>query len=142
MAKRPDNMVTFQQLAKYQQHHPPRKQPDDEEHRIQVACFNWFNVQYPKLRGLLYHVANGGWRNKVVAAKLKAGGVVPGVADLILDIARGGYHGLRIELKTAKGKQSPVQRDWQRLEEAHGYKYIICRSLEEFQGEVSAYLVL
>lgn len=142
MAKKPDNLMTFAQLAEHQRKNPPRKRPDDEEYRIQVACFNWFSVQYPKLRGLLYHVPNGGWRDKVVAAKLKASGVIPGVADLILDIARGGYHGLRIELKTAKGKQSPAQREWQRLEEAHGYKYIVCRSLDEFVSEVSNYLLL
>jgi hypothetical protein len=142
MAKRPDNLVTFAQLAEHQRKHPPRRRPDDEEHRIQVACFNWFNVQYPKFRGLLYHVPNGGWRDKVVAAKLKAGGVVPGVADLALDMARGGYHGMKIELKTAKGKQSPAQREWQRLVEAQGYRYIICHSLDEFKKEIDGYLLL
>ena len=136
-----DNRMTFEQLVEHQRKHPPRKRPDDEEHRIQVACFNWFSVQYPKYRGLLYHVANGGWRNKAVAAKLKAAGVVPGVADLALDIARGGCHGLKIEIKTAKGKQSPVQHHWQRLVEGQGYRYIVCRSLDEFKEQIDDYLL-
>lgn len=142
MGKRPDNLMDFAQLAEYQRKNPPRKRPDNEEYRIQVACYNWFNLQYPKYRGLLYHVANGEPRDKATARKLKAAGVVPGVADLSLDIARGGYHGLKVELKTAKGKQSPVQRDWQRLIAAQGYLYIICRSLEQFQKEVTGYLLL
>jgi len=141
MAKRPDNVITFAQLAKHQRENPPRKHPDNEEHRIQAGCFHWFNLQYPKFMGLLYSVPNGGWRNKTTAAKLKAEGVIPGVADLALDIARQGYHGLKIEMKTDKGKQSPAQKDWQRLVEAQGFKYVVCRSLEGFKQVIDDYLL-
>lgn len=137
---RVDNRMTMRELAEHQRRHPPRKHPDDEEHRIQVACVNRFRIEYPAYNGLLNAVPNGGWRNKAVAAKLKAEGVVAGVADLELNIARGGYHGLKIEMKTEKGKQSPAQKDWQRLIEAQGYRYVICRSLEDFITAIDDYL--
>ena len=31
-----------------------------EEDQIQIACVNWFNLQYPKLALLLHHSPNGG----------------------------------------------------------------------------------
>ena len=45
-----------------------------------------------------------------------------------------------IEFKTAKGKQSQEQKDFQKMFEAAGYKYIIVRSLEEFQQEMNEYV--
>ena len=57
---------------------------NQEEHNIQCACVRWFNYQWPEYRGLLFAVPNGGARSKATAGKLKAEGVVAGVADLIL----------------------------------------------------------
>ncbi len=112
-----------------------------EESTIQIHCVTWFNLAYPEFRGLLYSVPNGGQRNAITAKIMKAEGVVSGVSDLNLDIARNGYHGLRIEMKTAKGKQSENQKTWQRKVEAQGYKYIVCRSLDDFRKEIKEYLV-
>lgn len=125
-----------------------------EEHNIQVACVRWFNLQYPQYRGLLFSVPNGGARNLVTAAKLKAEGVVAGVADLLLLVPKftrhyitsgDAYvgvtiHGLAIEMKTPKGRQSPEQWAWQQRLEAHGYKYAVCRSLDDFIATVEGYL--
>jgi hypothetical protein len=47
---------------------------------------------------LLYAVPNGGDRNLRVPRKLKAEGVMAGVADLCLPAARRGYHGLYLEI--------------------------------------------
>ena len=125
----------------------------EEEHNIQAACVRWFNLQWPEYRGLLFAVPNGGARSKATAGKLKAEGVVAGVADLILlvpcrlEIGQCGgipwyriYHALCIEMKTAKGRQSPEQKEWQTNVEAHGYKYAVCRSLDEFMAVVNGYL--
>lgn len=43
-------------------------------------------------------------------------------------------------MKTPKGKQQPSQQIWQRAVEDAGYKYIICRSFEDFMTEINAYL--
>lgn len=118
----------------------PRKRPDDEEHRIQCACVQWFKMQYPQLAHNLFAVPNGGRRDKVTASKLKAEGVLAGVSDLILLKANQYHHALLIEMKTPTGHQAQTQRRWQRLIEADGYKYIVCRSLEQFITTVNDYL--
>ena len=123
----------------------------DEEHNIQAACVRWFNLQWPEYRGLLFAIPNGGARSKATAGKLKAEGVVPGVADLILLVPRcvkahddeGWYntiHALCIEMKTAKGRQSPEQKEWQAKVEGEGYRYAVCHSLDEFMAVVNGYL--
>ena len=118
-----------------------RKHPADEEHRIQCACVRWFNVQYPKLHGRLFAVPNGGRRDATTAAKLKAEGVVPGVADLVLLISNRDYGALLIEMKTPKGRQSDSQKKWEKTVCSNAeYKYVVCRSLDDFIREVGSYL--
>lgn len=133
----------------------------EEEHNIQAACVRWFNLQWPEYRGLLFAVPNGGARSKATAGKLKAEGVVAGVSDLILLVPRFGpirivegnadgmvtyigtdnlFCGLCIEMKTAKGRQSPEQKEWQSKVESHCYKYAVCRSLDEFMNTINNYL--
>ena len=136
------NRMTFQQLVEHQRKHPQRKRPDDEEHRIQCACVNWFRLQYPNHATALFAVPNGGRRDRVSGAKLKAEGVLPGVSDLILLLPRGNHHGLLIEMKTESGKQSQAQRDWQRDMVHRGYKYMVIRSIDEFIDRVTDYLLL
>lgn len=118
-----------------------RRHPDDEEHRLQVACVKWFHAQYPKLSRRLFAVPNGGRRDAVTGAKLKAEGVLAGVADLILLKSNSSYGALLIEMKTPKGKQSTTQKTWEEdLTHEDEYKYVVCRSLTEFAQEVHDYL--
>lgn len=49
-----------------------RRHPHDEEHRLQVACVRWFRLQYPALSHALFAVPNGGRRDAMTGAKLKA----------------------------------------------------------------------
>lgn len=118
-----------------------RKHPDDEEHRIQVACVRWFHAQYPELSRRLFAVPNGGRRDSVTGAKLKAEGVLAGVADLILLKSNSMYGALLIEMKTKQGRQSTTQKTWEEdLTREDEYKYVVCRSLTEFAQEVRDYL--
>ena len=100
------------------------------EDRLQYECTTWFWNAYPKLRKTLFAVPNGGWRNPREAQKLKSTGVVPGVADLLFIHKAKVYC---IEMKTATGRQQPVQKEWQRIIEEQGVDYFICRSLDEFK---------
>lgn len=134
--------MTYQQLVEHQKRLKVRKKPGEEEHRIQCACVNWFRLQYPTHASALFAVPNGGRRDRVSGAKLKAEGVLPGVSDLILLVARGGYHAMLIEMKTSKGKQSPAQKVWQREMESRGYRYIVCHSFDEFRKAIDDYLLL
>ena len=113
-----------------------------DEHRLQCACVRWFRLQYPQLSRLLFAVPNGGVRDAVTGARLKAEGVVAGVADLILltPSADGSAHSLCLELKTTSGRQSDSQREFQAAAEAAGNSYVIIRSLDDFIAEVNRHL--
>lgn len=109
---------------------------------LQRNCVEWFRLQYRLHAPLLFAVPNGGGRSRVEAAIMKAEGVTPGVADLILLTPRGGWASLCIEMKTTAkdSRQSPAQRAWQLLAEANGNRYAVVRSFEEFQAVVNDYM--
>lgn len=120
-----------------------RRHNHEREHRLQTACVKWFRLQYPKLSRRLFAVPNGGYRGKATAGKMKAEGVLAGVSDLILLACRGGYGALLIEMKTTeKGSaQSREQKEWQHDVIREGeYRYVVCRTIDEFMTEVRAYL--
>ena len=77
-----------------------------QEWQEAAALIRWVDGEgaklYPELR-FLYAVPNGGFRHKSVAGRMKAQGARAGVPDFNLDVARGPYHGLRIELKRRVG---------------------------------------
>lgn len=79
----------------------------------QQCLFRWAAFQsgrFPEL-ALLYHVPNGGSRKKAEAGRFRAEGVKAGVPDLCLPVARGGFHGLYIELKRQKAvKQATIKK--------------------------------
>ena len=110
------------------------------ESNLQAACVKWFRLAHRKQAILLNSIPNGGARNAVTGAIIKREGAVRGVADLELNIARGGYHGLKIEMKTAKGRQSPEQKAWQKAVEAQGYRYAVCRNFDDFYNLIEWYL--
>ena len=114
------------------------------EDNIQIACVTWFSFQYPDIAILLHHSPNGGKRNIREAARFKAMGVRAGFPDLILLYPSSGYNGLLIEMKTEEksSRQSPNQKAYQQAATSHGYKYIVCRSFDDFNKEVKEYLGL
>lgn len=64
--------------------------PIPTEAEEQIALFEWARLQtgrFPEL-ALLYHVPNGGSRNKIEAARLRAQG--GRISDNIATISRGG----------------------------------------------------
>ena len=122
-----------------------RRQPSDEEHRIQVSCVRWFRLKYPHLFARLFAVPNGGRRDKVTAAKLKAQGVKAGIPDLQLAMARGGYFGLFIEFKATPPHDAEVsksQKDMLAKLQEQGYLAIVCRGMNEAMAQIGAYLDL
>lgn len=112
------------------------------EEREQISIFQWAALQACMMPDLkwLYHVPNGGKRDAATAARLKAAGVKPGVPDIALDVPRGGYHGLRIELKYGKNKPTPRQQEWLDHLNESGYKAVICYGAGEAIEEIIKYL--
>ena len=80
--------------------------------------------------------------NASTGAIRRSMGVVKGVSDTILFLARGKYHALCVEFKADIGRQSDAQRLWQSKVEAQGYRYEVVRSLEEFKILIKEYLEL
>lgn len=111
----------------------------------QQCLFRWAEFQsgrYPELK-LLYHVPNGGSRKKSEAGRFKAEGVKAGVPDLCLPVARGGYHGLYVELKRMKGsKTSEEQKRWLSELAAQGYFTALCKGWEAAAKVIAEYLKL
>lgn len=122
---------------------PKIRRRSSPEGRIQAECFAWFWNEFPQFRKTLFHVPNENDRedsNMIQGAIRKSLGVVAGVADLLFLVARGGYHGLCIEMKDEKGTQKPAQKEWQAVVEAQGFKYVICRSFPQFKKIILEYL--
>lgn len=117
-----------------------RRKPRDLEHKLQAACVRWYRLQYPKMKHNLFAVPNGSKRDVIIGAKLKEEGVLAGVADLILLKSNRFYGALLIEMKTPEGRQSDTQKEWQQKITNDGFKYVIIRSLEDFQREVKQFL--
>lgn len=114
----------------------------DSEAKIQSDCIKWANTcSYLEMR-LIFAIANGGKRTARTAAILKKTGVKKGVFDLFLPIARGGAHGLFIEMKTKTGRLTKLQVLMSKALDAQGYHTQIARSLVEFIDLCEWYLNL
>jgi hypothetical protein len=108
------------------------------ESQIQQQMVKWFGYKYPEYT--LFAIPNGHKRNAITGAILKREGVVAGVADLFLMKANQKYNGLWVEVKTDKGKQSESQKEFERKALREGYKYVICKSIDQFVNEVETYI--
>ena len=108
------------------------------EDTLQKNCVKWFNLAHP--RELLVHCPNGGFRDAREAAKFKEMGVRSGFPDLFLYRPSGEFHGLALELKAGKGRQSDSQKEMEARLNALGYRYTVIRSFDEFRAAVEAYL--
>ena len=113
---------------------------EDTEQAHIFAWAAWASGKYPEL-DLMHHIPNGGKRSKSEAARFKAQGVKAGVPDIFLPCARGGYHGLYIELKRTKGgKLSAVQKEWIDALRGQDYKVIVCYGFDEAREVIISYL--
>lgn len=123
------------------------------EHDIQSALFTWAQLQtacYPEL-ALMFAIPNGGKREKrqdkkgrwfsPTAQKLKREGVKRGIPDIFLPCARGGSHGLFIEMKAPDGRVSDEQARVHKLLWEEGYAVIVCYSLESAIMLITWYLM-
>lgn len=132
--------MTYEEMIEISKKVKVKKKPSDEEHQIQSACVKWYRLKYPKMRHNLFAVPNGGRRDGLTGAKLKEEGVLSGVADLILLKSNRFYGALLIEMKTKKGTQKDSQIEWERKITQDGYKYVVCRSVDDFMKVVTDYL--
>lgn len=122
------------------------------EHNLQSACVRWFRLQHPSMARLFIAVPNGVPLGRASSYQFIAEGLTRGVADTLLLVARGCWHGLAIEFKTeeiiykggrkttTRKYQTPEQKSWQELVEAQGWRYEVVRTPEAFIALVEDYL--
>lgn len=119
----------------------PHRQQEAAE---QINLFRWaeyMSGKYPEIK-LMYHVPNGGSRNKIEAANLKRQGVKAGVPDICLPVPRGKYHGLYIELKAGKNTTTEKQKEWLSALEAQNYFTVVCHGWQQAADVITRYLKL
>lgn len=119
--------MKYDEFVKRANESRPRRKPRHIESSIQTACVSWFRLQYPNY--LCFAIPNGGSRNRIEAAHLKREGAMAGVSDLIIITPNAV---LFVEMKTAKGKQSEYQKEFEKRVTALGFEYKVCRSLQDF----------
>ena len=125
-------------------HYAARPPSESEEQRRLISWCRAHEAAYPDL-AWIYAVPNGGHRHKAVAGRMKAEGVKAGYPDLALDVARGHFHGLRIELKREKRSLSrvqPRQSAWHDRLESQGYAVYVCYGADAAKQALLAYLAL
>ena len=117
--------------------------PVPTESEEQQALFEWINFNkghYPELK-LMYHTPNEGKRSVSTGAKMKREGLVSGVPDIHLPVAKGKYHSLYIELKRVKhSKISKEQEAFIRLLNMYDNFAIICYGWEQAIKVIEWYL--
>lgn len=93
------------------------------EHAEQVSLCRWMDMQ----RIRYFAIPNGGARDVVTGARLKAEGVKPGVPDLFIPALR-----MFIELKRREGATlTTEQRAWIAYLKAQNYRVEVCKGWDE-----------
>ena len=116
------------------------------ERQHQQAVMKWamqpsIRDRWPEL-ALLHHIKNETTGGAAEVAADKAMGVKKGVPDLCLPVARNGYHGLYIEMKTPSGRASEAQRWWGMALKKQGYRAAVCYGYDAAVAELCWYLSL
>lgn len=126
----------------------PRKRPVDWEGRDQAALIRWLHgekqrgTEVGQLYDHIYHVPNGGVRSWKTAVEMKKQGTKSGVSDLPVRQARGGWHGLYLEMKATPPRDAELadsQYDWLEDSEFEGYCPALARGFEEAKAVLREY---
>ena len=107
------------------------------EHTEQCAFVEWLRWKHIPH----YAIPNGGSRNLIEAARLKAEGVSAGVPDLCIPVPAGKAHGLYIEIKYGKNKTTNAQKEWISTLVKSGYACAVCYSADAAIKVTEEYLM-
>lgn len=111
------------------------------EHDLQASCVRWFRLQYHDYADLLLAIPNGARRTRWERGQVLEEGLRKGTPDLFLAVARGGKHGLWIEMKNGKaGRLSDAQKEMIAKLESQGYACAVCHTMDEFMEIVGEYI--
>ena len=113
-----------------------------QEDDLQLACVQWFTMQYPKLSKALHHSPGGEKRPARSGKRLKDRGMRKGFPDLALYLrSEPLYSGLAVELKIKPNKLSAEQDWWLGWLGSQGWQTAVCYDLDQFMDVVKRYLL-
>ena len=112
------------------------------EHEEQSVLMQWAALAQPNQPelGLLFAIPNGGYRLPHVGAQMNREGLKKGVPDLLLPVARCGYHALFLELKAAGGRLAADQRWWRNQLISQGFGHAVCYGFDDARQVLVDYL--
>lgn len=91
------------------------------EKKEAMKLMQWARL-HPLIKHLIFKINNEGSHSSIHGYHNKLEGILPGVSDYMLPLARGSWHGLFLELKREKGYTiSPAQLDWVKRMRENGY---------------------
>ena len=119
----------------------PPKPYIPKEYEDQVEVFNWLATCPLEGADMAFSTLNGIRLSIGLARKAKRAGNKQGVPDILVDVARQGFHGLRIELKREKGGVvSDEQSDWHERLREEGYRVVVAKGRYEAIAAIKEYL--
>lgn len=116
---------------------------DPYERQSQAAVFQWLDLaartRWPEL-AFVFAVPNGEKRDKATAVMLQRQGVKPGVLDIWVPFARGGYVGMVIEMKRKPKVPSEAQETWLAFLAANHWKTAVAYGADAAIAELIGYV--
>ena len=108
------------------------------ETRLQIDLVKWLKFKYPDV---IFTSTQAGDRRGIVGAlMMKRMGYANGTPDLIFFTARGGFHGLLLELKD-KAVQSESQKEFGKKTRDEGYAYEVAYGIDQAKDVIERYML-
>ncbi len=108
----------------------PSKIKGNQEHYEQVRLFDDMERHYPDIYEMMAAIPNGGIRDDKTAGVMRAEGQKKGYPDVTLDVSRGAYCSLKIEMKSPTGRASEEQKGYHDKLRRHGNCVVVCYGYE------------
>ena len=98
-------------------------------------------VAWCRMQGItIIHIPNEGKRSYYAGRELVAAGLAKGFPDLLILEARGGFHGMAIEMKYGKNTLTEEQKYWLRLLKDKGWAVHVSYSYENAVDKITQYM--
>jgi len=108
------------------------------EYKLQVAVVNYLKMQY---NDSVYCASLGGQFQPYHSQRVKAKrtGYIAGFPDLFIYEAKGGFHGLAIELKVKGNYATESQKKWITKLNERGYSAKVCTGFDQTKQVIDDY---
>ena len=120
----------------------PVYRTESQEQILLFRLIDMHMLRYPDLQ-MVYAVPNGGYKlPPQTIGRLTKEGLRRGYPDINCDVAKHGFHGLRIEMKSQDParKASDEQQEWRRKLLSQGYACELCHGYSAAWRVLTAYL--